>query len=120
MMNVAAAMVPRQLPATLIFGVRALVLVLVSVAFSVFFEYIYRKLMHLELTISDWSAVVTGMLIAFNVPSTLPVWMVILRDAVRSLLSSSFSAVLATTCKPCHRSPYFPADFIFRPDDHLG
>ncbi len=82
MMNVAAAMVPAAIAATLIFGVRALVLVLVSVAFSVFFEYIYRKLMHLDCTISDWSAVVTGMLIAFNVPSTLPVWMVILADAM--------------------------------------
>ena len=40
MMNVAAAMVPAAIAATLIFGVRALVLVLVSVAFSVFFEYI--------------------------------------------------------------------------------
>ncbi|MEG1687146.1 MAG: RnfABCDGE type electron transport complex subunit D [Angelakisella sp.] len=82
MMNVAAALVPAAVVATLVFGVRALLLITISVATSVLLEFLYRKLNHLPQTVGDWSAVVTGMLIAFNLPVTLPFWMAVVACVV--------------------------------------
>ena len=71
------------LPAT-IFGIYnfwhegALLLVIVTTAAAVLTEYIYEKLMHKPITIDDCSALVTGLLLALNLPPTLPVWMGVL------------------------------------------
>lgn len=56
------------------FGLDALILILVTVATTVLTEYIYEKLMHKPVTIGDYSAVVTGLLLALNLPSTAPWW----------------------------------------------
>lgn len=56
------------------FGVDALILILVTVATTVLTEYLYEKLMHKPVTIGDYSAVVTGLLLALNLPSTAPWW----------------------------------------------
>lgn len=60
------------------FGVHALLLILVTVASCVLSEYFYEKLLHKKNTIKDLSAVVTGLLLALNFPSTIPLWMAIL------------------------------------------
>ena len=78
MRDVVIALIPTLLAGIYFFGLRALLLTLVSVAFAVGSEYIYEKLTHKPITINDFSAVITGMLIAFNVPATLPYWMVAL------------------------------------------
>ena len=71
------------LPAT-IFGIwnfrheNAWILVVVTTASAVLAEYIYEKLMHKPITINDFSAVVTGLLLALNLPPTLPWWMCVL------------------------------------------
>ena len=56
------------------FGLDAMILILVTVATTVLTEYIYEKLMHKPVTIGDYSAVVTGLLLALNLPSTAPWW----------------------------------------------
>ena len=56
------------------FGLDALILILVTVATTVLTEYIYEKLMHKPVTIGDYSAVVTGLLLALNLPSSAPWW----------------------------------------------
>lgn len=56
------------------FGLDALILILVTVATTVLTEYFYEKLMHKPVTIGDYSAVVTGLLLALNLPSTAPWW----------------------------------------------
>lgn len=56
------------------FGFDALVLILVTVATTVLTEYIYEKLMHKPVTIGDFSAVVTGLLLALNLPPSAPFW----------------------------------------------
>ena len=61
-----------------VFGVRALTMVLVSVAACVFWEWAYRKLLKKPQSIGDLSAVVTGILLAFVCPPTTPVWMLII------------------------------------------
>ena len=77
MLDVIIALCPALLMSVIRFGFRALIAVLVSVASAVFFEWLYRKLLHKPQMIGDLSAVVTGMLLAFVCPVTLPYWMLI-------------------------------------------
>lgn len=78
--NIMLMVVIALLPATF-FGIwnfrreGAWLLVLVTVAAAVLSEYIWEKLMHKPVTVKDFSAVVTGLLLALNLPPTLPLWM---------------------------------------------
>ena len=56
------------------FGLDALILILITVATTVLTEFIYEKAMHKKVTIGDYSAVVTGLLLALNLPSSAPWW----------------------------------------------
>ena len=56
------------------FGYRALVLILVTVATCVASEWAFEKIVHKKSAINDFSAVVTGLLLALNLPATLPWW----------------------------------------------
>lgn len=82
MLDVIIALMPALIAASVIFGLRALMLTAISAAFCVVLEFAWEKLMHQPVTVSDLSAVVTGILIAFNVPSTMPVWELLVGDAV--------------------------------------
>ena len=75
MQLVALALLPTTLFGLWNFGFRALLVVLVTVASSVFFEWLYDRLMHKKNTINDFSAVVTGLLLALNMPPQIPLWM---------------------------------------------
>ena len=75
--RVCLALVPTLIASIFIFGVNSLILTAVTVAACVFFEWGYCKLMGREVPISDLSAVVTGMLLAFNMPASMPWWMAI-------------------------------------------
>ena len=75
MQRVCIAMVPTLIASVIIFGIQALILTAVTVAACVLFEYGYCKLMGREIPVDDFSAAVTGMLLAFNLPATLPWWM---------------------------------------------
>lgn len=81
MLDVIIAMVPALIAATMIFGSRALILTAVTVAACVIFEALWNKATKKEQTIGDLSAVVTGMLLAFNMPATMPYWMAIVGAA---------------------------------------
>ena len=59
------------------FGYRAAVLTAVCVAACVLFEYLMNKIMKREQTVGDLSAVVTGVLLAFNLPAGLPYWIAV-------------------------------------------
>ena len=75
MLDVALALVPATAVGVYQFGFNALILTVISIAACVGTEYIYEKLMKLPVTISDGSALVTGLLLAMNLPSTVPIWM---------------------------------------------
>ena len=60
------------------FGLDALILILVTVSSTVLTEFLYEKAMHRPVTIGDFSAVVTGLLLALNLPSTLPWWVAVI------------------------------------------
>lgn len=78
MLTVILALLPALIAGVVFFGPQALVLTAVSVICCVGFEYLFCKLVKRQSTISDLSAVVTGMLLAMNLPSTTPVYAVVL------------------------------------------
>ena len=81
MRDVLIALTPALIGSICFFGFRALMVVLVSASASVFFEWAYRKLMGKDSMVYDLSAVVTGVLLAFVCPVTIPYWCIILGDA---------------------------------------
>ena len=80
MLDVIIAMLPALVYACFHFGMRALMLTLVSVVGCLFWEWAYRKLMKKPQSVGDLSCVVTGMLLAFVSPVTLPYWVIIIGD----------------------------------------
>ena len=80
MRDVLIALLPALLASVYFFGLRALTVTAVSAAAAVAFEYLYRRLMKLDDTTWDLSAVVTGVLLAFVCPVTIPYWTIILGD----------------------------------------
>ena len=79
MYGVLIALIPAFLVSLYYFGLGALIVTLVSVVSCVLFEYLIQKfIMKKEPTITDGSAMLTGVLLAFNLPSNLPVWIIIL------------------------------------------
>lgn len=73
--DVIIALLPQLLVSTMIFGWMALVLTLSCIAFSVTFEWIIRRVLGRSSTIGDLSAVITGMILAYSLPASLPLWM---------------------------------------------
>lgn len=81
MRDVIIALVPATAAGIYFFGLQALILIAVSIIASVFFEWLYQKLLKKPVTISDLSAVVTGLLLAMNLPANAPIWVPIVGAA---------------------------------------
>ena len=80
MRDVLIALLPALAGSVYFFGPQALLTTAVSAAACAFFEWLYRKLLHLDSTVYDLSAVVTGVLLAFVCPVTIPLWCLIIGD----------------------------------------
>lgn len=78
MYMVLIALLPATCMGVYLFGVPALILIVCSVVTCVATEYIYERLMHKPITIKDGSAMVTGLLLALNLPSGATWWMAVL------------------------------------------
>lgn len=79
MLNVIYALIPAYLVSLFYFGLGALIVSLTAIVACVLFEYlIQRFLLKQKPTIGDCSAILTGLLLGFNLPSNLPVWMVVI------------------------------------------
>ena len=85
--NVVIALLPAVLAAGLIFGVQALVLVAVTTLACVAFEYIYEKLLKKSNTVGDLSAVVTGIILALNMPVGMPLWIAVVGAFVAIIIT---------------------------------
>lgn len=81
MLYVIIALLPTSIFGIYNFGYRALVLILVTIASCVASEWIFNKIVHKKNTIGDLSAVVTGLLLALNLPATLPWWQAVIGGA---------------------------------------
>ncbi|MCI9164173.1 MAG: RnfABCDGE type electron transport complex subunit D [Lachnospiraceae bacterium] len=78
MADVCIAMLPAAAFGVFQFGFHALLVLIVTVAACVLSEYVFQKMMKLPLTVSDMSAVVTGMILALNMPANIPLWIPVL------------------------------------------
>ncbi len=89
MLNVIIALLPVLIAAVVLFGLRALLLTLICCAACVLFEWLFCLVTKKESTICDLSAVVTGMLLAFNLPVNIPVYMAVI---------GCFAAIVVVKC----------------------
>ena len=75
MLNVMLALLPSLLAATYEFGFKPVLMVIVSMCSAVFYEWAYRRLLKKSSTIFDFSACLTGMLVAMTLPTSAPWWL---------------------------------------------
>jgi electron transport complex protein RnfD len=86
MLDVIAALMPTVAAGIWLFGWSAARVILICVASCVAFEFLWEVIFKKPITINDLSAVVTGVILALNMPSTAPWWMLIVGSAVSILL----------------------------------
>ena len=82
MLDVIIALIPAGVAAIFVFGLRALAIIATAVISCVLAEFLSRKAMKRDQTIGDLSAVVTGLLLAYNLPATMPLWEVVLGSVI--------------------------------------
>ena len=76
MLDVIIALIPAIIASIYFFGMRSLLVIVTAVVFAVITEWVCQKMMKREITVADLSAVVTGILLAFNCPVNIPLYMV--------------------------------------------
>ncbi len=86
MQDVCIALAPASIAGVLFFGYRSAVIIALSILAAVLSEKFYCKVSHIPDTTGDFSAVVTGLLLALNLPSTAPFWMPVVGSIVAILL----------------------------------
>lgn len=78
MLDVIIALMPALAASIIIFGFRALLVTAVCAAVCVLCEFLWQKLMHKPVTVNDLTAVVTGILLAYNLPVGIPIWQAVI------------------------------------------
>jgi len=86
MLDVLIALIPAFIASILIFGARAAIVTAVCIASCVFFEWAFAKIAKRPNPIGDFSAAITGALLAFNLPVTIPVWQAVFGSAIAIIL----------------------------------
>ena len=86
MLDVIIALIPAFLAAFYIFGMRAVLLTGVCAASCVLFEFLYEILLKRKNTVKDLSAVLTGIILAFNLPVTIPIWQAVFGSFIAIIL----------------------------------
>lgn len=86
MLDVLIALLPALVVAAWMFGLRAILNTVLSVLGCLFFEWGYRKLLHKPDSIGDLSAAVTGVLLAYTLPVSIPWWILLIGDAFAIIL----------------------------------
>lgn len=81
MLDVIIALLPASFAGVYFFGWRALAVILTAVCACLISEFLYEKAMKKPISVRDLSAVVTGLLLALNVPATIPFWMLVIGSA---------------------------------------
>ena len=74
MQEVCLALLPAGIAGIVFFGWNALAIMVTSVLSCVVSEYLFQRISHKKILIGDWSAVVTGLLLAYNLPANAPLW----------------------------------------------
>lgn len=89
MFTVVASLIPECVYGVVIFGIPALITILASVASAVLFEFLFNLLAKKKQTVSDGSAIITGILLALVLPPTIPVWQTVLGAAFGIIVAKS-------------------------------
>ena len=79
MLDVIIALIPATLFGIIQFKINALLIIVTTITTCVLAEYLYERFMKKTITIKDLSAVVTGLILALNLPSTVPLWLPVIR-----------------------------------------
>lgn len=87
MAAVLIALLPECIAGVVLFGIKALITIIVSVVSCVFFEWLFQKVTKQKIVISNLSACVTGVMLALVCPPTIPWWMIILGAAVAIIIA---------------------------------
>jgi len=90
MLDVIIALIPAGLAGIFYFGIKCLLIITTSIASCVVFEFLWNKFMKQKTTVGDLSAVVTGLLLAYNMPPTIPVWMVVVGSFFAIIIVKQF------------------------------
>ena len=90
MCDVIIALIPALLCGVLFFGARALYLTVLCMGFCVGFEFLWEKILKKDITITDGTALVTGMLLAFNLPVSAPWWICLIGSFVAIIIAKQF------------------------------
>jgi electron transport complex protein RnfD len=90
MMDVVIALIPATIAGVYFFKTQALLVILTTVISCVVTEYVWQKITKRPITIGNYSSVVTGLLLAFNVPPTLPLWMAVVGSVFTILIVKEF------------------------------
>jgi electron transport complex protein RnfD len=90
MLSVVIALIPAVGYGVYLYGLSALALILVSIASAVAAEYLFRKLIKASTTVGDFSAVVTGLLLALILPPKTPLWMAALGSIFAIVVAKEF------------------------------
>ena len=90
MRDVVIALIPASVMGIYYFGIKALMLIAISIVSSVVFEWGYEKILKKPVTVSDFSAVLTGLLLALNLPVTASWWVPVVGSFVAIILGKQF------------------------------
>ena len=90
MRDVVIALIPASVMGIYYFGIKALMLIAISIVSSVVFEWGYEKILKKPVTVSDFSAVLTGLLLALNLPVTASWWVPVVGSFVAIVLGKQF------------------------------
>lgn len=90
MRDVVIALIPASIMGIYYFGIKALLLMVISIVSAVVFEWGYEKILKKPITITDFSAVLTGLLLALNLPATASWWVPVVGCFVAIILGKQF------------------------------
>ena len=86
MQEVCLALAPAGIAGIILYGLNAALLIAICVATCVLSEFLWQKATKQAVTIADWSAVVTGLLLAYNLPATAPWWIAVIGSVIAIVL----------------------------------
>ncbi len=90
MLDVVISLIPAAFAGIVVFGFRAAAVIATCIISCVLFEFFARKIMKRSVTVGDLSAVVTGLLLAFNLPVGIPLWMCVIGSFVAIVIVKQF------------------------------
>ena len=96
MLNVIIALIPALAASVWLFGPRVLLICLVTIGTCMLSEYLSRKIMKRSNTLGDLSAVVTGLLLAFNLPVSIPLWQAAIGSVIAEAVTTATPLTMMT------------------------